>query len=137
MTFHLTIVTPEKTLVDVEVEQLLVPTTTGELTILPHHVPLFTQIAEGELVYTHNGRPEHMIIAGGFVEVGVKSTTILADYAVLGKDISAAEAEKAKERAEKAMKEKRNAQDFAQAEAEFKRAIAELKVANKYRKIQR
>ena len=133
MTFHLTIVTPEKTLVDVEADQLIVPTISGELTILPHHVPLFTQLSEGELKYLHNGRPEHLMIAGGFIEVGVKSTTILADYAILGKDISEAEAQKAKERAEKAMKEKKNAQDFAQAEAEFRKAILELKVATKYK----
>jgi F-type H+-transporting ATPase subunit epsilon len=133
MTFHLTIVTPEKTVLDTEVDELIVPTTTGELAILPHHVSLFTQLAEGELVMKHNGKSDVFVVVGGFVEVGEKSTTILADYAAHGKDISAVEAQKAKERAEKAMKEKKSVVDFAIAEAEFRRALLELKVANKYK----
>jgi len=134
MTFHLTVVTPEKTIVDTEVDEMIVPTTSGEITILPHHVALFTQLAEGELVMKHNNKSDSLVVVGGFVEVGGKSVTVLADYAAHGKDISAIEAQKAKERAEKALKEKKSEVDFAIAEAEFRRALLELKVANKYKR---
>ncbi len=133
MPFHLNIVTPEKTIIDTEVDELIVPTTTGELAILPHHVPLFTQLAEGELIMKHNNKSDSFAVVGGFIEVGNKTVTVLADYVAHGKDISAVEAQKAKERAEKAMKEHTNLEDLSRAEMEFKRAIAELKVANKYK----
>jgi len=136
MSLHITVVTPEKTILDQEADELIVPTTTGEITILPHHVPLFTQLHEGEITIKHNGKDEQLVVAGGFVEVSEKSVTVLADYAVHGKDISAAKAQEAKERAEKALKEKKSNIDYATAEAEFRRAILELKVANKYRKQQ-
>ncbi len=134
---HITVVTPEKTILDQEADELIVPTTAGQITVLPHHVPLFTQLAEGEIIIKLHGREEQLVVVGGFLEVNEKSITVLADYAVHGKDISAAKAEEAKQRAEKAMKEKKSDIDFATAEAEFRRALLELKVANKYKKIPR
>ncbi|HEX8965458.1 MAG TPA: ATP synthase F1 subunit epsilon [Patescibacteria group bacterium] len=131
---HITVVTPEKTILDQEADELIVPTTAGQITVLPHHVPLFTQLAEGEIIIKLHGREEQLVVVGGFLEVNEKSITVLADYAVHGKDISAAKAEEAKQRAERAMKEKKGDIDFATAEAEFRRALLELKVANKYRK---
>ncbi|HET9946911.1 MAG TPA: ATP synthase F1 subunit epsilon [Patescibacteria group bacterium] len=128
---HVQVVTPEKVLIDQEADEIIVPTTAGELTILPHHVPLVTQIAEGELVVKTHGKSESIALMGGFLEVTAKSVSILADYAALGKDISVIAAEEAKKRAEKAMKEKKSDVDFAMAEAEFRRAILELRVANR------
>lgn len=129
MTLHIQVVTPEKEILSEEVDEVIVPTTTGELAILPHHVPLLTQMAPGELQIKKSGKTEHLVVVGGFMEVGNNTITVLADYAVHGKDISEAAAQQAKERAEKAMKEKKSDIDFATAEAAFTRAILELKVA--------
>jgi F-type H+-transporting ATPase subunit epsilon len=130
---HLQVITPEKVLIDEEASEVIIPTTTGQLTILPQHVPLMTQLTPGELHVKIHERDEYLVVVGGFVEVTAKTITVLADYAVHGKDISAAKAEEAKIRAEKAMKEKKSNVDFATAEAEFRRAILELKVAKKYK----
>lgn len=134
MSLHLIIVTPEKTVVDDDIDELIVPTTTGELTILPHHVPLVTQIASGVINIKKNGREEIFAVDGGFLQVGEKEIIVLADYAASGKDISAIKAEEAKKAAERAMKEKKSDVDFAQAEAEFRRAILELKIAGLHKK---
>lgn len=134
MALQVTVVTPEKTLLETQADEVIVPTVTGEIAILPSHVPLFTQLAEGEIIIRSQGKDEHLVGVGGFLEVSKDHVTILADYAVHGKDISTVKAEEAKSRAEKAMKEKRSAQDFAVAEAEFRRAILELKVSKRYRK---
>jgi F-type H+-transporting ATPase subunit epsilon len=133
MTLHVTIVTPEKVLVDTEADELIVPTVTGELAILPQHVALFTQLHEGEIIIKHAGKQEELVVVGGFIEVSDKSVTVLADYAVLGREISATAAQQAKDRAEKAMKEKKSEVEYAQAELEFRRAIMELKLANRHR----
>lgn len=131
MPLHLTVVTPEKQLLSDEVDELIVPTTNGELSILPQHAALLAQLTPGELVIKKGNKADHLVVVGGFLEVGNNTVTVLADYAVHGKDISEAQAQMAKDRAEKAMKEKKSDIDFATAEAEFRRAILELKVAKR------
>lgn len=131
MLIHLTVVTPEKQLLSEEVDELIVPTTNGELSILPQHADLLAQIAPGELTIKKGSKSDHLVVVGGFLEVGKNTVTVLADYAVHGKDISEAVAQQAKDRAEKVMKEKKSDVDFATAEAEFRRAILELKVAKR------
>lgn len=130
---QLTVVTPEKQVLSEEVDEVIVPTTNGELTILPEHVALLAQLTPGELTIKKGSKSEHLVVVGGFLEVGKNTVTLLADYAVHGKDISEATAQQARDRAEKAMKEKRSDVDFATAEAEFRRAILELKVAKRQR----
>jgi F-type H+-transporting ATPase subunit epsilon len=134
MALHITIVTPEKTILESDGSEIIIPTVKGEIAVLPGHVALFTQLAEGEIVIKQGSKEERMVAVGGFVEISKDKVTVLADYAVHGKDISAVKAEEAKKRAEKAMKEKKSAEDFAIAEAEFRRAILELKVANRTHK---
>lgn len=131
MPLHLTVVTPERELLSEEVDELIVPTTNGELTILPEHTELLAQLTPGELVIKSKNKTDHLVVVGGFLEVGKDNVTVLADYAIHGKDISEAAAQQAKDRAEKAMKEKAGDIDFATAEAEFRRAILELKVAKR------
>ena len=131
MPLQLTVVTPEKELLHDEVDEIIVPTTSGELTILPEHTTLLAQLTPGELVIKKGNKTDHLVVVGGFMEVGKNTVSILADYAVHGKDISEAQAQQARDRAEKAMKEKKSDIDFAAAEAEFRRAILELKVAKR------
>ncbi len=131
MPLHLTVVTPEKELLSEEVDEITAPTTSGELSILPQHAALLVQLTPGELIIKKGNKTEHLVVVGGFMEVGNNIVSILADYAVHGKDISEAQAQQAKDRAEKAMKEKKSDVDFATAEAEFRRAILELKVAKR------
>ncbi len=130
---HIHVVTPEKVLLDDDVDEIIAPTTSGEITILPHHIPLVSQLMPGELIIKKHGREENMIVVGGFLQVNATGVIVLADYATLGKDISASKAEEAKKQAEKAMKEKTTERDFIVAQAEFQKAILELKVANRHR----
>ena len=131
MPLQLTVVTPEKELLHDEVDEIIVPTTSGELTILPEHAALLAQLVPGELTIKKGSKTDHLVVVGGFLEVSKNTVSILADYAVHGKDISEAQAQQARDRAEKAMKEKKSDVDFAAAEAEFRRAILELKVAKR------
>lgn len=131
MKLHIQVVTPEKTILDTDASELTAPTTEGEITILPNHVPLLAQLAPGELVIRENGKTDHLVVVGGFLEVTGSTIRVLADYAVSGKDISAVKAQEAKERAEKKLKEKLSQQDIIIAEAELRKALLELKVARK------
>lgn len=130
-TLHLEIVTPERLIYSEDVEMVIVPGSEGELGILPHHIPLFTKIKPGEIKIKIGGKEEFLAITGGFLDFSNFKATILADYAVRSEEIELAQAEQAKKKAEEAMKEKKSDVDFAFAEAELRKAILQLKVAER------
>jgi len=130
----LEIVTPEKVIFSGEIEELIVPTVNGEIAILPHHVNLLTQLEPGEMTIKHKGKVEHLAVTGGFLQIANNTISLLSDYAVRSDQIDAKKALEAQQRAEKKMKEEKEhmtEQEFAVVQADFKRAIAELKVVRR------
>lgn len=135
-TLKLTIVTQEKLLLEHEAESVTVMTTSGEITVLPNHVPLFTRLSDGELVYRFREgdhlKSESYAISGGFLDVGPDSSvTLLADHAIRAEEISEAKAEEARRSAEEAVKNRKSEVEFRLAEASLRRALAELEVVKK------
>lgn len=133
----LEITTPEKIVFSEEVDEVIAPTTTGEITVLPNHVGLLTKIEPGELIIKKGAQTKFFAITGGFLEVEKDKITILADYALRSEEIEVAKAVEAQKHAERLMKEakeKASEKDFALAESELRRAILELKVAQRRRK---
>lgn len=132
------IVTPERVVFDEEVEQITMMTREGEITILPHHIPLVSILQAGELRYKKNDEEKVLAVSGGFAEVRADNTlTILADTAEAAHEIDITRAEAAKAKAEKLMSEARNKEDvdFVSIQANLERALNRVKVANKYRKL--
>lgn len=128
------IVTPEKIVFKEEdAEEVLIPTPNGQIGILPHHLPLLTQVTSGELVVKKGKATQFLAITSGFAEIANNKITILADYAVRSEEIEIAKAQEAKKRAEQLLNEKISAKDFAIAEADLRRSILELKVAQRRR----
>ena len=78
----LEIVTPEKRVLDTEVESVTVPTASGEAGILTNHAPLVSDLTPGVLSYTaRGGVVDKLAIAGGFVEVSGNKVSVLTDLA--------------------------------------------------------
>lgn len=135
---QLTIVTQEKELLSQEVDSITAMTTSGEVTILPGHIPLMTKLSDTEFVYRVKGDAKSLAITGGFmnVEPGNK-VIVLADAAVRSEDIDEAKAQEARKKAyEATQNEKLSGTEMRIAEGELRRAILELKVASKRRKSQ-
>lgn len=130
----LEILTPEKTILKEEVNQVTVPTTSGEITILPGHVALLSQIGVGELVAKKDKKEISIALTGGYIEISNDTVSILTNYAVRSEDIEISKAEEAKKRAERIMQEKVSEEDFAQAQATLAKAVLELKVAERRRR---
>jgi len=126
----LDIVTQEKRLLTLEdVESVSVDTVEGEITILPNHVPLLTQLKEGLLRFkTKSGNEQLVAIFGGFLEIDSEgNVSILADSAVRAEDIDEAKVEQARAQAESTLRDKTKEQEFALAEAALKKTWLELK----------
>ena len=130
----LQIVTPERVLLNKEVDSLTCPTTTGQITILPGHIPLVSTLEHGELIARVNGEPQYIAVSGGFVEVREKNeVAVLADTAEHAHEIDEKRAEEARMRAEEAMKRagQLSAQEYANIAGNLQKNLARLKIARK------
>ena|SRR5438128_2459029 len=99
----LEIVTPEKRVVDVEVDSVTVPTASGEAGILPNHAPLISALKPGILTYSVKGASEKLVVSGGFIEVSAEKVAVLADSAESADEIDIAAAKADREEAERAL----------------------------------
>jgi len=103
-TLELEIVTPDKLLVQEQVDGVQIPGKTGELGILPGHAPLITTLTIGEISYRQGANTHYLSVAWGFAEVLPTKVTILADTAERAEEIDVKRAREAKARAEEALK---------------------------------
>jgi len=129
----LKIATPEKLVYeDTELESVTMPTSLGEITILPGHIPLVTKIAPGEVIAKKKGAESILATMQGFMHLDESGNiVILSDYAIRSEDVELAKVEEAKKKAEQAMKDKSSEKDFVIAEAELRKTLLELKIAQK------
>jgi F-type H+-transporting ATPase subunit epsilon len=130
---HLEIVTPDRSLVREDVDEVEVPGSEGYLGILPGHAPLLSTLAVGELWYRVGTQRHYMAIAGGFVEVLPDSVTILANIAERPQDIDVGRAEAAKRRAEERLAKSTVDIDAERARIALLRSLVRLQVATRAR----
>jgi F-type H+-transporting ATPase subunit epsilon len=128
----LEVVTPERPLVSQEVDIVVATSTEGEFGVLPHHAPLLTTLAAGELRYRTGAEVDYLAVMGGFAQVAENRVTILADSAERAREIDIDRAQRARERAEKRLAAARAEEvDFIRAEAALQRALLRIKLAGK------
>ena len=78
--FQLSILTPERSVFEGQVEYVEVPGSEGYLGVLAHHAALVTGLASGTLsVRKSDGETERWTVEGGFFEVSNNRATVLAD----------------------------------------------------------
>ena len=105
MSLTLEIVTPEARVYSDTIDSVVIPTTSGEVGILPGHIPLLTQIEHGELRVTKNGVTTLLAVSGGFAEVETDRVSVLAEHAITEEKIDETAVEAAMKRAEQQLKD--------------------------------
>jgi len=100
---QLKLVTPERQLLDTEVEEVYAPGIAGEFGILPGHINFMTALTVGVMRYRSEGRDHYVAVSGGFAEVANDVVTILADAAEPANEIDAQRATSAADRARAAL----------------------------------
>ncbi|PTX98615.1 ATP synthase F1 subunit epsilon [Opitutus sp. ER46] len=108
MPLTLEIVTPEARVYTDTIDSVVLPTVTGEIGILPGHIPLLTQIESGELRVTKNGETHLLAVGGGFVEVEADRVHVLAEQAITEEKIDEKAVEEAMKRAEQQLRDAAN-----------------------------
>jgi F-type H+-transporting ATPase subunit epsilon len=135
-TIHVDIVSAEGEIFSGPATMVFAPATEGDVGIAPHHAPLLSLLKAGEVrVQTPEGEEHSFFVGGGALEVQPAKVTVLADTALRAKDIDEAAALAAKQRAEEALRDRAGHITLAEAQAELVRAIAQLKVINRLRKL--
>jgi F-type H+-transporting ATPase subunit epsilon len=124
----LKIVTPERTVVEEEVEAVYGNTVDGMVGILKGHVPLVTPLEIGVMSYQQNGQKKPLAIMGGLMSTDGESVTVLSDAAELSTEIDAVRAQHAKDRAEARLRQQAENVDVARAQEALARALVRLRV---------
>ena len=129
---HLTVVTPERKLVDEKVDDVVLPGSEGYFGVQPGHAPLLASLSVGQITYRQGAVSKHLAVAWGFVEVLSDQVSVLADIAERSEDIDLDRAHKARERAEALLKKGTDV-DWDLARVALDKAMIRIQVAGKSR----
>ncbi|MGM9735785.1 MAG: hypothetical protein ACI3ZL_05175 [Candidatus Cryptobacteroides sp.] len=75
----LTILSPERTVLETTVSQVELPGVKGRFTVLRNHAPLISSLAEGKVAYVSEGVMASVDILSGFVEINDNVVTVCAE----------------------------------------------------------
>jgi len=128
---HLSIVTPERLLIDDVADEVQIPGAEGYLGVLPGHAPLFSELKIGELGYRKGSNWIWLSVAWGFAEVLPDQVRILAETAERAQEIDIDRATRAKERAEKRLSQGGGEVDYNRALVALERAVVRIQVSRK------
>jgi F-type H+-transporting ATPase subunit epsilon len=127
---QLQIVTPDKLLVNEQVDEVQIPGSEGYFGVLPGHTPLLASLAVGEMWYRKGQEKTYLSLAFGFCEVLPDRVTILAQLAERAEDIDVARAEEARKRAE-AQLSQANPEEYESARVALVKSLARLQVSSR------
>ena len=131
MTLTVRVIAPDKTVWDSTAEEVVLPSTTGQLGILSGHAPLLTALETGVMRVRPGKDWVAIALMGGFAEVEADEVTILVNGAERGENIDLDKARAAYSEAEARVNQVQNGtrQEQIQATQALKRARARLQAA--------
>ena len=93
MSLTLRVLAPDQSVFDDTADEIILPSTTGLLGVLPGHISMVTAIDSGVLRVLRKGNWDSIALTGGFAEVESDEVTVLVNKAELGKNIDSVKAE--------------------------------------------
>ena len=94
MALHISIIAPDRTVWDANAEEVILPSSTGQLGILRGHAPLLTALDIGVMRVRVDKEWIPIVLMGGFAEIDNDNLIILVNGAEEGSKINKEEAEK-------------------------------------------
>jgi F-type H+-transporting ATPase subunit epsilon len=129
-TFGFELVSPEKLLLSVQAEQVVVPGEAGDFGVLPGHAPVISTLRNGIIEVTGaDGKIERIFVAGGFAEVANDKLTVLAEEAVPVAQIDRGKTEAALKDAQEDAEDAKDDHAKARAQAKADKFAAMLEAA--------
>jgi F-type H+-transporting ATPase subunit epsilon len=128
-TFDLEIITPERVVIEEEVEGVVLSSPEGFYGILRNHAPFIGGLNIGVLKYRKDGKLHWVATDSGVFEMSGNRLRIMADAAERGENVNVLRAKEAYERAKRRLAKRREGLDYLRAELALKRSLARLKAA--------
>ena len=132
MAITVKVITPDRTVWDDQAEEIILPSTTGQLGILSGHAPLLTALEVGVMRVRPENEWKTIALMGGFAEVENDEIKILVNGAELGDDIDGDTARTEYEQAQSRFQQVENSddrQEKIQAENSMKKARARFQAS--------
>ena len=124
MALHISIIAPDRTVWDSDAEEVILPSSTGQLGILRGHAPLLTALDIGVMRVRTDKDWTPIVLMGGFAEVENDELTILVNGAEEGSSIDKEEAQKELEEATIRFNEAESSKDRIEATPNLRKARA-------------
>nr|YP_010760503.1 ATP synthase CF1 epsilon subunit [Cuscuta polyanthemos]WEY30492.1 ATP synthase CF1 epsilon subunit [Cuscuta polyanthemos] len=126
----LCVLTPNRIVWDSEVEQIILSTNSGQIGILPNHIPIAAALDIGILRLRRNGQWLAVALMGGVGRIANNSITVLVNDAEIGREINRQEAQETLERAEKNFQNVEGTRQKIEAKFALRRAQTRIKASN-------
>ncbi|MBM7690689.1 F-type H+-transporting ATPase subunit epsilon [Peribacillus deserti] len=130
-TLQVSVVTPDGPVYDADAEMVSTKAQSGDLGVLPGHIPMVAPLEIGSVRLKKDGKTEFIAVSGGLLEVRPDKVTILAQSAEKADNIDLARAKAAAARAEKRLQDKSDHVDARRAELSLRRAINRISLAER------
>ncbi len=127
----LQIVTPEAVVFEDEVDEVNLPTLSGEIGVLSNHVPLVSLVRAGEIRIRKDKNITYLATYGGCIEIEKEGVKVMVDMAERVEEIDELKAIEAKKRAEHLLEEAADNIAFGEATALLEQSLARLKVVKR------
>lgn len=125
---NLRIITPRKVVLEEEVVSISAPTVDGEITILPHHVNLFTKLTEGIVKIKTEKKEDYLAVGGGYLQTNGINVSLLVSRAYRQAEIDERLTNKALEDAKKILSESKDEAQRAEAMTAIRRSVIDMKL---------
>ncbi len=126
------VIAPDKTVWNAPADEVILPSTTGQMGILSGHAPMLTALETGVLRVRANNEWTSIALMGGFAEVENSEVTVLVNDAEPGTSINLEDAKAVLNTAEARFNKAQNGTDRPElivATRQYKRARARVQAA--------
>nr|YP_010424815.1 ATP synthase CF1 epsilon subunit [Galeola lindleyana]USH94220.1 ATP synthase CF1 epsilon subunit [Galeola lindleyana] len=130
MTLNLCVLTPNQIIWDSEVKEILLSTTSGQISVLPNHAPIATTLDIGILRIRLNYKWFTVALTGGFVRISNNGITLLGNDAEVSTDIDPQEAQQTFEIAEANLSRAEGQRQVIEANLALRRARTRVEAVN-------
>ena len=130
----LVIITPKKIALEKEIAGVTLPSTEGEMTILPRHTNLFALLEEGVVHYWNGDESDFLAIGGGYVETNGKTVRLLVTAAYGQSAIDEEQTKKAFADAKERMKSAKTEDARKEVSSLLRRSVVDAKLLKKKRR---
>ena len=129
MSLHITIIAPDRTVWDANAEEVILPSSTGQIGILRGHAPLLTALDIGVMRVRIDKDWIPIVLMGGFAEIQNDELIILVNSAEEGANIDKDQAQKELEKMTLLFNEATSSKERIEATQNLRRARARVQAS--------